>query len=253
MESELEINHSIEKDVMNNIFKGDYANTIYPILKEEQYGGTEAAEYIEKVLFRLEIDQGKILDVCCGEFTDGLYLVNRGHKVDGLDGSEEFINIARNKSPLSVFMRSNVEDDWVKELGYYDLVYMMASWFLIDNPRKLVENISKTLSEKGYFVFDFSNKDAYSDSIIRKNEDFSSFKRDVEVRVENGVRIAKYRYYIDDNRTIDVEHVTKLYSLWEVVDLLTPYFIVHEAFSGLTFNEVNWKEDKFVTIIAKRN
>lgn len=253
MELGSKINHLTESKKVNNIFDGDYASTIYPILKNEQYGGTEAGEYLEKVLTKLGIHHGKLLDVCCGEFTDGLYLVNKGYNVDGLDGSENFIQISRKKAPFSAFIRTNVEENWAKDLSYYDMVYMMASWFLINNPIKLVENVYKTLSPNGYFVFDFSNKDAFSEGISNKYEEFSAFKREVRVEIKNDLRVANYKYNFDGTESpVLVEHVTKLYSLWDIIESLGCGFKVVNTFSGLTFNEVNWKEDKFVTIIARK-
>jgi len=240
---------------MNNIFRGDYASEIYPILKQEQYGGVEAGEYVTEMLNRLGITEGRILDVCCGEFTDGLYLIQRGYKVDGLDGSEEFLTIARKKAPLSAFICSNVEDDWSREPGYYNLAYMMASWFLLDNPSGLVKNLSNAIMSGGYFIFDFSNKDAFTEGVIEKDEEFSTFQRKVKVDIKDNIRTAEYVYYVDDDpeHNIYVKHVTKLYSLWDVAEMLSPNFIIGDAFSGLSFDPANWTNDKFITIVANRN
>jgi len=252
LESHWNNNLSTEGREVNNIFKGIYASEIYPILKGEHYGGVEAGVYMLNLLNRLGIKEGKILDVCCGEFTDGLYLINRGYKVDGLDGSEEFLAIARKKAPLSAFICSNVQEDWVKEPGYYNLTYMMASWFLVDDPRGLVDSLSRAITKGGYFVFDFSNKDAFTEGVIEKDEDFSTFSRKVKVDIQGNIRTAEYKYYIDGN-TIPVKHVTRLYTVWEVAEILGPNFIIEDGFSGLSFSPANWSEDKIVTIVAKRN
>jgi len=247
-------NLSIEDSEMHNIFQGIYASEIYPILKQEQYGGVEAGEYMEMTLDRLGMKEAKILDVCCGEFTDGLYLINRGYKVDGLDGSEEFLAIAREKAPLSAFICSNVQENWSREPGYYNLAYMMASWFLVDDPRGLVDNLSNAIMSGGYFVFDFSNKDAFKEGISEKEEMFSTFSRRVKVNVKGNIREASYEYYlVSGEEPYRVEHVTRLYSVWDVAEMLSPNFVIVDAFSGLSFESVNWSDDKIVTVVAKRN
>jgi len=64
-------------------------------------------ELMEKLLLQYLPKEAHILDLCCGTGSVAQRLLLMGYQVTGLDGSEEMLNLARQKAPSGKFIHGD--------------------------------------------------------------------------------------------------------------------------------------------------
>jgi len=223
-------------------------------LKEKNVWGSEPWRFVKAVLKQNRLDGCKIIDICCGDFTDGDALYREGFVVDGIDASAESLAIANKKNCKVNLICSDVSSNWCNRNNMYDAACCMASYYLLDDPNGLIENLSKAVKPGGLFIFDFYNLDAYQDEQYYKSELLFPIRREVWGKIVANKRYVTYKYYFceEDKFITEVEHVSTLYNIFEVSNILKPNFEIVDVFSDLTFGTVNYKEDLVVSVVARK-
>ncbi|MEN8208588.1 MAG: methyltransferase domain-containing protein [Candidatus Fermentibacteria bacterium] len=111
------------------------------------------------------IDNGDVLDLCCGPGRFAIPIARMGYNVTGVDATEYLLNIARNRASLE-----SVSVEWVKEdmrafrrPGSYDLaISMFTSFGYFNNHNdnmKVLENVRDSLRPGGKFVLEIMGKE----------------------------------------------------------------------------------------------
>lgn len=127
-----------------------------------------------------------VLDLGCGP---GLYcerLAQNGHKVSGVDISQNSISYAKESAKQKGLTIDYQCEDYTSISfvnSQFDLVMMIFCDFCVLKPeqqKKLIENVYKCLKPGGKFIFDVMAKSGYDKSIIPRTWEFemSGFWRD---------------------------------------------------------------------------
>ncbi len=124
-----------------------------------------------------------ILDLACGSGTLAIMLKLKGYAVEGLDLSEEIIEIAKEKAKINhldinfytLNMTSfNLNKKYDVITCFFDSINFLNSTIEVN---KLLKNVKKHLKSGGFFIFDLFSKtlfDEYSKNSIK--EDYETFK-----------------------------------------------------------------------------
>lgn len=118
------------------------------------------------------VENPKILDAACGSGRFSNYLVMNGFDVTSFDLSSQLLKTAQkyanSMSSSPKYVRADMR--YLPFKGTFDLVLNMFTSFGYFNSDQenfsFINNVSKLLAEKGYFIFDFLNKDYVTKNII---------------------------------------------------------------------------------------
>ena len=118
---------------------------------------------LERLILRHLAGGARILDLCCGTGHGTKLLLDRGYRVDGLDGSEEMIRFAREKAPAGKFI---VEDarTFTSPPVYDGVVSLFDSLNHVMNIDELTltfGNVHAALVGGGIFLFDLNMEPGY--------------------------------------------------------------------------------------------
>jgi 2-isopropylmalate synthase len=119
-----------------------------------------------------------ILDLGCGDGTLAQEIAKSGASVIGVDLSEEMVRKSRQKGVDAYKM--SVTD--LKYIDTFDAIFSNAMLHWVKEARLALENIYKTLKNKGRFVAEFGGiGNAFllvsaMEEVFMKNKDFGSFK-----------------------------------------------------------------------------
>lgn len=116
-----------------------------------------------------------VLDLCCGTGRHAVELAKRGFKVSGLDISQDFLQVARERAHTVGVDVYWINQD-VRQIPYnntFDLVFIMfGAWGYFNTDQenlKVLSEVHNALRNEGYFLLDFFNHDW----IIRHFQPFS--------------------------------------------------------------------------------
>lgn len=138
--------------------------------------------WLEFILPYLNKDS-EILDLACGSGTLAIMLKLKGYNVEGLDLSEEIIEIAQEKAKINHLdinfytldmTNFNLNKKYDVITCFFDSVNFLSS---IGEINKLLQNVKKHLKKDGLFIFDLFSKtlfEEYSKNTII--EDYETFK-----------------------------------------------------------------------------
>src|SRR5260370_2119845 len=90
---------------------------------------------------RKEIELVSALDVGCGVGYFSKLLLEMGFRVVGVDGRQENANRWKSRSPEITFLKKNVEDAVLAEMGTFDLVLSVGLLYRLENPFRAIRNL----------------------------------------------------------------------------------------------------------------
>lgn len=259
--------------ITEELFSGIYANDIYPVLKRELFGGDEPGRFVASTLRSFGIHTpSKLLDLCCGDFTDGIYLSGY-YNIDAVDGSPEFVRIAKERiinlresdtmvSPNKIHLGNVVTDLITNKIGReYEAAYCISAMPDIDDPRAFFKNVHNALMDNGLFIFDFRNKDAMTAGTFERSQDFSFGTRHVKETISPSRDKRKVKYTFTGltrnsvgDTTLTKNTTSNFYGIFDVEALLSGLFHIESAVVAwdLPPRSPKWKTDKDIVIIARK-
>lgn len=240
---------------MPDPFIGVYAKEILPLLKKEVFVGT--ADFVLACLKQYDKpEKSRVLDICCGDLSDSDFLFRQGYQTYALDVSETLCEMAHKKNKYVNFIWSDAESSkWKHQIFPYriDLAFCLYSFYLLNHPQKMIENVYDVLHHGGIFVVDFYNRKAFKEGESERFDKVGDFDRHVVENVVDGVRSAKYSYTKEKREKIVVEHDSKLYRVHAVNEmLLKAGFVVEEHYPFLDFGSFDEENDKVCCIVARK-
>lgn len=120
---------------------------------------------VEKILARVNLQSGSVLDLCCGPGRHSIALAKRGFKVAGVDKSHFLLDKARRRGD-----EAQVQVEWIEEdmrrfvrLDSYDLALSMFTSFGYFEDKAedvmVLRNIHSSLRANGWLVMDMVGKE----------------------------------------------------------------------------------------------
>lgn len=127
--------------------------------------GKRALPALERLILRHLMDGARILDLCCGTGQGAQGLLQRGYRVDGLDGSEEMIRFARENAPDGNFIVEDVRTFRPSPVydGVISLFDSLNHVMTLDELNLTFRNVYAALVGGGIFVFDLNMEEGYKE------------------------------------------------------------------------------------------
>jgi SAM-dependent methyltransferase len=111
----------------------------------------------------------RVVEIGCGDGRDAVEIIKRTKWYEGFDPSEGLLEIARNKSPQTSFVRADaLTYDYPSGL---DVIYAFASLLHVnqDDLRAVFKKAFKALRKDGIFYISLKERDAYTEE-VKKDE-----------------------------------------------------------------------------------
>ncbi len=202
---------------------------------------------VKWILKKVGKDNLKILDLGCGPGLYSQLLAQEGHKVTGIDFSDQSI-----KHAIKTAKEKNLEIEY-RQLNYldfeevekYDLVILIYTDFgvLVPEDRDtLLGNIHHALKPGGFFLFDVLNDTQLDQRVTPNNWDLSEkgFWRDKPyLALSNSFLYPDEKVVLYQHCVIEADH-PEVYRFWT-------HFFSHEDLMGILarnhFKEIEFFED----------
>lgn len=150
---------------MSNFFLDEsFWKDTYPFMFSDE--NIQAGEdQVEKILTLTGVEEGSVLDLCCGPGRHSVWFARKGFTVTGMDISPSLMEKAKERAE-----EANVTVEWVQgdmrefvRPGAYDLVInMFTSFGYFDekaDDQKVLKNIHESLKPKGVCFLDMMGKE----------------------------------------------------------------------------------------------
>lgn len=105
-----------------------------------------------EILGSVELKDKNLLDVGCGDGSDLLRFNNMGAISSGIEPSEEFIKLAKEKNPDSIIEVGKGESLPFED-NSFDIVVSKYAMQTSTNVPKIFQEVARVLKPEGYFVF----------------------------------------------------------------------------------------------------
>lgn len=99
----------------------------------------------------------KALDLCCGEGYYSRKLKDMGYEAYGVDISDKFIDIARQKNKEITYYSSDASKLNMFKNEYFDLVVCAMGLMDASDYKEIILEVKRVLKNKGYFIFSISH------------------------------------------------------------------------------------------------
>ena len=150
----------------------------------------QAAEEADGVIQLMGIEPGaEVLDICWGPGRHALVLGEKGYRVTGVDRTESYIEIARQKAEDAGLTVQFLVDDArsYKDLDRFDAaISLYTSFGYFEDPEedlRLLENVHASLKEGGAFLIDMNGKEVAARAFKKRSwEDLDDGSRLLEER-----------------------------------------------------------------------
>lgn len=233
-------------------FDSPYYHLLYSNRDEQ-----EAADFISRLIQFLKPDASSyFLDLACGKGRHSIYLNKLGYRVDGLDYSENNINIANeHKSDDLQFYRHDMRVPLPRG-GYNFILNLFTSFGYFDSDKEhqdCVGHIAKGLAPGGKFIIDFMN----AERTIQQMIPFEVIERgginfEIRKRIENK-RIIKEITFKDKGRVHQYNEVVRAFSKEELSALLlNAGLTITDTFGDYDLNEFSIQNSERLILVAKK-
>jgi cyclopropane fatty-acyl-phospholipid synthase-like methyltransferase len=208
----------------NKYFTADYL---------QLYGHTDqkAPSEVAGLLRMLQLQPpAQVLDLCCGFGRHAIVLAGEGFKVTGLDLSETFLDMAKQRADLLGVKLDLIKADMrhIQQHDAYDAIINLCTAFgFFDTEEEdflVLQGVTRALKKDGQFLIDTVNRDNIISSlqpkrwsidngtVVLEERFFDFFKSRLEINLE---LVQKE----DKNRRL--EYSFRLYTLTEMLNLFS--------------------------------
>jgi SAM-dependent methyltransferase len=136
--------------------------------------------YLEQLLNRHRFPGDRVLDLACGTGTVANYFADKNYQVSGVDGSEEMLEQARQKTAeMGAAVDFSCQDmrafEVVERAGLITCLYDGMNYMLTeDDLLKVMERAAQALTPGGLFLFDMNTEWMMEHSLNNRTEFFES-------------------------------------------------------------------------------
>ena len=125
----------------------------------------EALPVLDRLILHLLPSKAEVLDLCCGDGRIAASLAQRGYRVTGIDGSEQMLAFARQRTNRVDFRLADARDFSLPPrfdavISTFDSLNHVLK---TDDLAKVFSNVFACLKPGGHFAFDLNREEAYTD------------------------------------------------------------------------------------------
>jgi len=207
----------------------------------------------------------KVLDLGCGTGRHTSLLQKMGYKVTGIDLSDQMLDMARQKSPASIFLKMDFCSPEFEE-NFFDASICMWSTigYILEEEKfkEFIKNVAKVT--KKIFVFSSTNHEKEDFQTDEKSEKVILIP-DGQIKAtmvrhydrETGIRDEKYEYRViergKETRFLD-KNKLRLWKIDEIKKLLFPEFEILNIYGDYSTKDLFniKKSDKKIIVCRKK-
>ena len=207
--------------------------------------------YNREMRFVLKVTKNKkyILDVGCGTGTHISILENLGYKVNGMDKSENMVNLSKDKTKSNIY-KMDLLDFKLDEK--YDAIISMHSVFNhlkgYDEFNKALSNLLDHLNDKGIIIIDLDNRrtntdvDDLVDGNKRHLECLYSDKYNIQIRtITFKIGLKEFIF----------EHEYFIYDIDKLKKILDNYNVTYTFLTNYSYQKANKNSNRIHLVIRK--
>lgn len=241
----------------NNEWFSDWFDTSYYHILYKNRDEKEAKFFIENLCNFLAIKpNSSLLDLACGKGRHSVTLNELGHKVLGVDLSQNSISIAKQQERRGLHFEVHDMRKIIPGLSFDVIFNLFTSFGYFDSSvenKKVIFSVANMLYEKGIFVIDFLNADKVVANLVSEEEKVIDGIQFILKRIVEGEHIYKKITVIDKNETKNYLERVQLLRLGDFEKLLAPEFKILHTFGDFDLQKFDPASSDRLIIIAEKN
>jgi SAM-dependent methyltransferase len=241
----------------NNEWFSDWFDTSYYHILYKNRDEREARFFIENLCNFLAIKpNSSLLDLACGKGRHSITLNELGHKVLGVDLSQNSISVAKQHERRGLHFEVHDMRKIIPGLSFDVIFNLFTSFGYFDSSvenKKVIFSVANMLYEKGIFVIDFLNADKVVANLVSEEEKMINGIQFLIKRIIEGEHIYKKITVIDKNETKNYVERVQLLRLGDFEKLLSPEFKILHTFGNFDLQKFDATSSDRLIIIAEKN
>jgi SAM-dependent methyltransferase len=241
----------------NNEWFSDWFDTSYYHILYKNRDEREARFFIENLCNFLAIKpNSSLLDLACGKGRHSITLNELGHKVLGVDLSQNSISVAKQHERRGLHFEVHDMRKIIPGLSFDVIFNLFTSFGYFDSSienKKVIFSVANMLYEKGIFVIDFLNADKVVANLVSEEEKMIDGIQFLIKRIIEGEHIYKKITVIDKNETKNYVERVQLLRLVDFEKLLSPEFKILHTFGNFDLQKFDATSSDRLIIIAEKN
>jgi SAM-dependent methyltransferase len=241
----------------NNEWFSDWFDTSYYHILYKNRDEKEAKFFIENLCNFLAIKpNSSLLDLACGKGRHSITLNELGHKVLGVDLSQNSISVAKQHERRGLHFEVHDMRKIIPGLSFDVIFNLFTSFGYFDSSienKKVIFSVANMLYEKGIFVIDFLNADKVVANLVSEEEKMIDGIQFLIKRIVEGEHIYKKITVIDKNETKNYVERVQLLRLVDFEKLLSPEFKILHTFGNFDLQKFDATSSDRLIIIAEKN
>ena len=241
----------------NNEWFSDWFDTSYYHILYKNRDEKEAKFFIENLCNFLAIKpNSSLLDLACGKGRHSITLNELGHKVLGVDLSQNSISVAKRHERRGLHFEVHDMRKIIPGLSFDVIFNLFTSFGYFDSSvenKKVIFSVANMLYEKGIFVIDFLNADKVVANLVSEEEKMIDGIQFLIKRIVEGEHIYKKITVIDKNETKNYVERVQLLRLGDFEKLLSPEFKILHTFGNFDLQKFDATSSDRLIIIAEKN
>ena len=240
----------------NNEWFSDWFDTSYYHILYKNRDEKEAKFFIENLCNFLAIKpNSSLLDLACGKGRHSITLNELGHKVLGVDLSQNSISVAKQHERRGLHFEVHDMRKIIPGLSFDVIFNLFTSFGYFDSSienKKVIFSVANMLYEKGIFVIDFLNADKVVANLVSEEEKMIDGIQFLIKRIIEGEHIYKKITVIDKNETKNYVERVQLLRLVDFEKLLSPEFKILHTFGNFDLQKFDATSSDRLIIIAEK-
>ena len=241
----------------NNEWFSDWFDTSYYHILYKNRDEKEAKFFIENLCNFLAIKpNSSLLDLACGKGRHSITLNELGHKVLGVDLSQNSISVAKQQERRGLHFEVHDMRKIIPGLSFDVIFNLFTSFGYFDSSvenKKVIFSVANMLYAKGIFVIDFLNADKVVANLVSEEEKMIDGIQFLIKRIVEGEHIYKKITVIDKNETKNYVERVQLLRLGDFEKLLSPEFKILHTFGNFDLQKFDATSSDRLIIIAEKN
>lgn len=240
-----------------NEWFSDWFDTNYYHILYKNRDENEARILIKNLCEFLAIkSNSSLLDLACGKGRHSITLNELGHKVLGVDLSQNSINIAKQYERRGLHFEVHDMRKIIPGLSFDAIFNLFTSFGYFDSSvenKKVIFSVANMLYDKGIFVIDFLNAQKVVANLVAKEEKTIEGIQFLIERIVEGEHVYKKITVIDKNQTRKYIERVQLLNLSDFEKLLYPEFKILHTFGNFDLHDFDPNTSDRLIIIAEKN